>query len=133
MAETINAPDLSGAIGTLLSNPTALSNIMNIIGGIRQTPQQKENEQQEATQDDVQAVSKNEDISAAGMNLAAISSLFNSKKEEKQSDNFFKNDSLKKRRCLLEAIRPYLSPARCETLNVLLRILDILTLLSIKK
>ncbi len=34
------------------------------------------------------------------------------------------------RTCLLQALRPYLSPARCETIDALLRILELMELLK---
>lgn len=146
MSESVNAPDLNAVIGNLLANPAALSGMMNLIGGLRTPPP---SDRTESEKKDILFTEKAEQPSEAsipasqdtlGANLAALAPLLSGAgalapvKEEKHDGKFDgPYDPMKRRRCLLEAIRPYLSPTRCENLNLLLRILDILSLLSPKK
>ena len=143
MSEPINAPDLNGMLGNLLANPAALSGIMNLIGSMRTAPQgenqsgtneasvtKKEEKSEESA---VPAVADGENLNLAALAplLSGVGALTPAKAPPEKIDVGF--DPMKRRRCLLEAIRPYLSPARCENLNLLLRILDVLSLLSSKK
>lgn len=131
MSEAVNTPDLNAILGGLLSNPAALSGMMNIIGGLRQPPAVTE----QAPTPEVKADGGDAPAIPAGLNLNALAPLLSSigKPPPSQKQEDFTPDPLKRRRCLLESIRPYLSPSRCDTLNLLLRILDILSLLSPKK
>ncbi len=142
MSESVNTPDLNGILGNLLANPAALSGMMNLIGNMR-LPQSDEKGSQAAQAEEQPTAQKSETQVGAGAespNLAALAPLLSGmsaltpvKKDTtaSKSDEVF--DPMKRRRCLLEAIRPYLSPARCENLNLLLRILDVFSLLSSKK
>ena len=141
MSESINAPDLNGILGNLLANPAALSGIMNLIGSMRTAPQEESQNQATettATVKDATGEAASPAIAEGGnLNLAALAPLLSgvgalapAKAPSEKIDVGF--DPMKRRRCLLEAIRPYLSPTRCENLNLLLRILDVLSLLSKK-
>lgn len=100
-------PDLSGLIGTLLSNPTALSALSSLLsggmGGKGQPPPQKEQPCEEA---------------------CPRSQLLPPSPPQQKPIH---NDN---RVCLLNALRPYLSPARCDTMDSLLRILELMELLQ---
>lgn len=142
MAEPINTPDLNGILGSLLANPTALSGIVNLIGNMRTTPSQVPKSEEESG---IQAETSSEESAVpasanANLNFAALAPFLSGvnalapvKANEKKEHFDVGFDPMKRRRCLLEAIRPYLSPSRCENLNLLLRILDVLSLLSPKK
>lgn len=96
-------PDLSGLIGTLLSNPTALSTLSSLlssgIGGKGQASQKEEPCEEEHREAQL---------------------LPPPQKRPVHTDN---------RACLLNALRPYLSPSRCDTIDSLLRILELMELL----
>ena len=145
MSESVNTPDLGGIISQLLSNPSALSGMMNLITNMRIPPKEAPQNtpiEAESTESDQKIEDKAIPVAAEvpNVNLAALAPLLSGVgipspikaegKSEKEHGTF---DPMKRRRCLLEAIRPYLSPARCEHLNLLLSILDILSLLSSKK
>ena len=94
-------PDLSGMLGALLSNPQALSTVASLLGGAMSRP------------------SDGEKIPPT----AAPS--------EKDTPKALPPPSPRDpRRGLLDALRPYLSPARCEMIDTLLRILELLSLLQ---
>lgn len=99
-------PDLSGLLGSLLQNPAALSMLSSLLaGGLgnkgpHTSPPPKEPCEAEA-------------CPAAAPCLAPPP-------PPRPDDN---------RTCLLNALRPYLSPARCNTIDSLLRILELMELL----
>ena len=143
MSESVNTPDLSGIIGNLLANPAALSGMMNLIGNLRtpQTEEEKNNSNEPTSAENqakneensipVSAENSNSSLAALAPLLSGASALAPVKAENKNEKSELGFDPMKRRRCLLEAIRPYLSPTRCEHLNLLLRILDVLSLLSL--
>lgn len=102
-----NAPDLSGLLGNLLQNPAALSMLSSLLaGGLggkgNPPPPPQKGEPCEA---------------ACG---AAAQPCLPPPPKPRPTDN---------RTCLLNALRPYLSPARCDTIDSLLRILELMELL----
>lgn len=100
-----STPDLSGLIGNLLQNPAALSMLSSLLagglGGKAGPPHPGERCE--------------EDCRRAPPLLPPAAP----PKPQPPSD----------RACLLNALRPYLSPARCDTLDSLLRILELMELL----
>ena len=95
-----NMPDLSGLLGTLLQNPAALSMLSTLLSGNgKGNTPPPPKEPCEADSCPV-----------------STSCLV----PPPPSDN---------RTCLLNALRPYLSPARCNTIDSLLRILELMELL----
>lgn len=97
-------PDLSGLLSNLLQNPAALSMLTSLLsGGLggKGGPPPKE-------------PPCDEDCHRAPPILPPASP------RPPHSDN---------RSCLLNALRPYLSPARCDTIDSLLRILELMELL----
>ena len=96
------APDLSGMLGALLSNPQALSAVASLLGGALNRPSEGEKSAPPPPP------SGSRDIPPA-LPLPA---------------------SRDPRKGLLDALRPYLSPARCEMIDTLLRILELLSLLQ---
>ena len=140
MSESVNPSDLNAMIGNLLANPTALSGMMNLIGSLRAP----ENSEKERGSEEKHAENEKKEVDSAkessapptDFNLSSLlpilsgaGALAPALPQKKNTSD----DPMKRRRCLLEAIRPYLSPTRCENLNLLLRILDVLSLLSPKK
>ncbi|MBQ8351810.1 MAG: hypothetical protein IJY20_07195 [Clostridia bacterium] len=99
-----NQPDLSGLLGNLLQNPAALSMLSSLLagslGGKGNSPPPK-NEPCETE--------------CCGAPQPCLSPA-----PPRQPDN---------RTCLLNALRPYLSPSRCNTIDSLLRILELMELL----
>ena len=101
---TGTTPDLSALLGTLMQNPAALSMLTSLLSGALNNkgghPQ---------------------DASCMGECPKAPPLLPpSSPPPHKSQDN---------RACLLNALRPYLSPSRCDTVDSLLRILELLELL----
>lgn len=100
-----NAPDLSGLLGSLLQNPAALSMLSSLLSGGLGGKGGGAHPAERCE----------EDCHRAPPLLPPVPP----PKPQPPSD----------RACLLNALRPYLSPARCETLDSLLRILELMELL----
>ena len=141
MSESVNAPDLNAVIGNLLANPEALSGMMKVIGNLR-TPEGAQEKKASSEAKEAEVIENTEakdafsSVKPANINLSALAPLLSGTgalAPAPKGTHDGESDPMKRRRCLLEAIRPYLSPARCENLNLLLRILDVLSLLSPKK
>ncbi len=105
-----DAPDLSGLLGSLLSNPAALSGIAELLGGLRPSPGseaavgEKKAEEREASAPAEEAVA-----------AAALPALLPQGRHGE-------------RRVLLSALGPYLSPRRRRTLDGAIRLLEIVEL-----
>ena len=100
-----NQPDLSAMLSSLLQNPAALSMLSSLLaGGLGgKSPHAQKPEQCD------------EPCPKAPPLLPPCEP-----PHPKPTDD---------RACLLNALRPYLSPARCETIDSLLRILELMELL----
>ena len=97
-------PDLSGLLGNLLQNPAALSMLSSLLsGGLggKSNPPPKKGE-------------------PCDTECCASPQPCLPPPQPKQQDH---------RTCLLNALRPYLSPARCDTIDSILRILELMELL----
>ena len=103
------APDLSGILGSLLSNPAALSSIAELLGGLR--PQAAEVSPGEETATASAESPRGEESAAA----AALPTLLPQGRHGE-------------RRVLLSALGPYLSPRRRRTLDGAIRLLEIVEL-----
>lgn len=106
-----NTPDLSGLLSGLLANPSALSAIGSLLGGAMKggestppppPPCEEEPDHRPPKQDCDKALP------------CALSC-------GRRPDNRLR---------LLDALRPYLSPARCDMIDSVLRILELLELLQ---
>lgn len=120
-------PDLSGLLGALLANPAAIEGLLSLIGNLRsdrgtaaeplpsgavaasaeaQAPPAKESEAAESS-----ATESSADGNATAASAAA----------------HLPRRSLicEKRKGLLGALRPYLSPERCRTVDTLIRVSDL--------
>ena len=96
-----NAPDISGILSGLLANPAALSSIASLLGSMGAAG----------------GGGKSEESVEAGAFTP----------HPPAPPPVVKSDP---RVCLLNALRPYLSPARCEMMDSLLRIFELLALLE---
>ena len=107
------APDLSGILGALLSNPSALSGISELLGGIRQgasnTPAQA------ASEEAPKAAAEAEAIPTMALPAPPPSG------------------RTRERHRLLAALGPYLSPRRRRTLEGAIRLLEIVELFREEK
>ncbi len=92
-------PDLSALLNGVMANPAALSMLSSLLGGMGQKPPPPP---------------QAEDCSCpkAPPILPPV--------QPPRQDN---------RACLLNALRPYLSPTRCDTIDSLLRILELMEIL----
>lgn len=104
------APDLSGILGSLLSNPAALSSIAELLGGLR--PQAAV----EVSPGEETATASAE--SPRGEESAAAAALPTLLPQGRHGE----------RRVLLAALGPYLSPRRRRTLDGAIRLLEIVEL-----
>ena len=102
------APDLSGLIGNLLSNPGALSALSGIIGNLGGTgeaqPPPKKEEARDGDADESMA------FTSAMLPLATGGGRYQN------------------REGLLGALRPYLSPKRCQALEGACKLLEVIDL-----
>ena len=94
-------PDLSGMLGALLANPQAISLVSSLLGGALKGTDEAEKPTPPAP--------------CAEREMPPL------------LPPVPKRDP---RTCLLDALRPDLSPARCEMIDTLLRILELLALLQ---
>lgn len=103
--EGTQMPDLSGMLGALLANPQALSTVASLLGGALNRP----NETEGGAPTPPPTPPSGESETRGTRPLPAARD---------------------PRRGLLDALRPYLSPARCDMIDTLLRILELLALLQ---
>ena len=99
----VGAPDLSGVLNALLSNPQALSAVTSLLGGALNRPSEGERHAPPPPPEKAES---------------GIPTLLP------------RPTACDPRKGLLDALRPYLSPARCDMIDTLLRILELLTLLQ---
>ncbi len=105
-----DAPDLSGILGSLLSNPSALSGIAELLGSVR-PPQSNEAAAGEPP-------SEGHEAAAPGDEVLATAALPVLRPQGRHGE----------RRVLLSALGPYLSPRRRRTLDGAIRLLEIVEL-----
>lgn len=120
-----NTPDLSSILNTLLSNPSALSSLMSVLGGVMNGQQKQPPTQAE----DTPAFSHND-------GSAPVHSI---PPPHFQADNAFPPFSPhnapifaqeSKEKTLLLAIKPFLSKNKCDTLDLFIKLLDIISLVG---
>ena len=97
-------PDLSGLLNGILSNPSALSAVASLLGNM-----------------------------GNGTNGAAHTQEAYAPEESPKPTPPLPMPKKDPRICLLDALRPYLSPARCEMMDTLLHIFELLALLQKKR
>lgn len=115
--EIINnsSPDISGILGELLTNKELMSKISEIAG--TQNPQVSESTAQTSANTGIDSLLTNPDImSKLPEVISVIKPLVSNEKGEE-----IKNTSFDKRMGLLMAMKPYLSPKRCEAIDYIAR------------
>ncbi|MBE6655346.1 MAG: hypothetical protein E7609_00550 [Ruminococcaceae bacterium] len=109
MSDSGGFPDLAGILARVTENPQAMSMLSSLLGGTPEKPphtEQDKEEFKEETKDSVPA-------------LASPKPRKGGRQEE--------------RRCLLLALKPFLSRERCQALETLLIVLDAIALLPFGK
>lgn len=89
-----NSPDLSGILSQISSNPKALSMLSALLSGMGNAPKPK-------------------DADCHDQNTSELAVL-----------KPHRNTSFEDRKCLLQALKPFLSPERCQTVDMLLMVLE---------
>ncbi len=152
MAETQGLPtagvDLGSLISSLSANPALLSQMTSMLSGIMGSTGDKAAEAQTQPKQEIlppSAPDLSGLLSAAPALVNLLGSMSHGKKEGEGapvlpsslsaslSAALFDGAGMKNRRCLLAALRPYLSPARCQSLDTVLGIMDVMTAFSQKK
>ncbi len=120
-----NTPDLSGMLSGLLSNPQALSAISSLLGNLNRPPSQSQATPasaqesppkfEEAKPSDAPAQSIPVGINAPSYGLPF--SPIHTKKDDRG-------------RALLIALKPFLSKSKCDTVDLFIRMLDLISLLG---
>lgn len=104
-------PDLSGLLNSLLSNPGALSALSGILGGLGGAPSKEAPPHEEATRSDDEGSKDTEPLAIPTM-------LTPPPRGGRYHD----------REGLLGALRPYLSPKRCQALEGACKLLEVIDL-----
>lgn len=120
-----NTPDISSVLNGLLSNPSALSSLMSLLGSITnnqsKTPAQSEDAPVFSHADT--PVSHTQDSPPFNLPSAeALGRLLPQKAPVCTNEN--------RERALLLALRPFLSKNKCDTLDIFIRLLDIISLVG---
>ena len=145
-------PELASMLGSLLSNPAALSAVSSLLAGGGSLGQSGRNERKEEWCDEQRDECHHRDEcrrtpcecrescdyedrtdscmydghgSHDGDDCPKAPPILPPKKPHRPKRDCGRDD----RRQLLDALRPYLSPARCETVDSLLRILELLEMI----
>ena len=158
MSENQTKPDFSKILGALLENPSLLSGLVGTLGkAMADAGEGKETQPNgtatpdlssllggdtatlvssilsspKAAEDNESKEKKDEEENESKKSIEAFSPVAHILPKllsGKTTDFSFKQN--KQRRCLLEALRPFLSPERCRTLDLMLGFLDVWALLS---
>ena len=122
-----NTPDISSVLNGLLSNPSALSSLMSILGSVTnnqsKTPSAQSEETPVFSHTDETASPPPE--SSPAFNFQGADAL---RKFLPQKSPVCTNES--RERALLLALRPFLSKNKCDTLDIFIRLLDIISLVG---
>ena len=121
-----NTPDISSVLNGLLSNPSALSSLMSLLGSV--TNNQSKNPS--AQSEDAPVFSHTDTPvshtpEAPSFNLPSAEALG---RLLPQKAPVCTNES--RERALLLALRPFLSKNKCDTLDIFIRLLDIISLVG---
>lgn len=130
MAE--NTLDLSGALSKLMSDPTLLQSIASAIGGGDEAsresatpPEEKPNNNEE-----VVAASLPKEMSDISSSIGDILPAISKLSSMGNLSSPLKNAAQDSRVCLLNALKPYLNPRRCDAIDKLVKFSSISELLK---
>ena len=121
-----NTPDLSSMLNGLLSNPSALSSLMSVLGGVmngQQKPPPAQAEDTPAFSDNDGSAPVHSIPPPPNFQASNAPPFFSSPKAPT-----FAQES--KEKTLLLAIKPFLSKNKCDTLDLFIKLLDIISLVG---
>ena len=125
----IGQPDLSGMLGKLLANPQIIETVASALSGERESAAPP-------MQADVAVVSEKEksaspDIEAMAQRLPEIMGMLAPVLQQKGGVGSDKAHTVSdKRACLLNAMKPYMSPQRCEAIDYIIKFSQISEILK---
>lgn len=115
-------PDLSGLLGALLANPAAIEGLLSLIGNLRSD----RSAGAEPLPSGAVAVSASAEAPPAKESEAAESGADGNATAASAAAHLPRRSLIcEKRKGLLGALRPYLSPERCRTVDTLIRVSDL--------
>lgn len=116
-----NMPDLSGMLSGILSNPQALSAISSLLGSLNKPQAEAKEVPLSAPQQPfAPEEEKPSDIPAGSSGISAPTYALPFPIQPK-------ND---KRKTLLLALKPFLSKSKCDTVDLFIRMLDLISLIE---
>lgn len=129
MDGNVNAPDIGGFLNGLLSNPNALSTMLSVLGSLNKNQNATQQDVQKSEQVDKIPVFSNTDNSPPPQqNIPAASfQPFDLPKMPQFSEH---NKREEREKTLLLALKPFLSKSKCDTIDIFIKLLDIITLLG---
>jgi hypothetical protein len=115
-------PDLSGLLGALLANPAAIEGLLSLIGNLRSD----RGAGAEPLPSGAVAASASAEAPPAKESEAAESGADGDATAASAAAHLPRRSLIcEKRKGLLGALRPYLSPERCRTVDTLIRVSDL--------
>lgn len=129
MDGNVNAPDIGGILNGLLSNPNALSAMLSVLGNLSKNQNAKQEEVQKNEQDDkIPVFSNTDNFPPPQQNIPTAS--FQPSDLPKKPQFLEHNKREEREKTLLLALKPFLSKSKCETIDIFIKLLDIITLIG---
>ena len=118
-----NTPDLGSVLNGLLSNPTALSSLMSVLGNVTNSQSRETPAKSEET-----PVFSHADVAPPESIPALKPQSSDSIRQFAPTVPAYASES--KEKTLLLAIKPFLSKNKCDTLDLFIKLLDIISLVG---
>ncbi|MBO5883454.1 MAG: hypothetical protein J6Q78_03510 [Clostridia bacterium] len=125
--------DLSGALNKLMSDPTLLQSIASAIGGgsgAGTQPVTSPTEEKEENNEELTVASSQKEISDISSSIGDILPAISKLSAIGNLSSPLKNSTQDSRVCLLNALKPYLNPRRCDAIDKLVKFSSISELLK---
>ena len=119
-----NTPDLGSVLSGLLSNPTALSSLMSVLGSVTNSQSKEMHEKSE----DAPAHSHTDTAPVPESVPVFKSQSIEGTRPFPPTAPACPKDS--KEKTLLLALKPFLSRSKCDTLDMFIKLLDIISLVG---